>query len=361
MAGDPDAARPAPAQGGVAATRSPRRGLSVVGLSFVLLGALVAPDARAGQVRVDVGAGGQFFMTYAVNVNIGDQVCWVWKAGGHTVTNWNFPADSLGFSFDGTIFDSDAGGLHFGQASTTRFSWKSDRLGHVPYVCVPHENNMSGRIIVSDPQVSAKVPVADFRISEVQFNAPSGLDLIEITNYGLATGNLGSYRIATTTSGPTQLLGPSGSSADIIVTSGAKVVLHLNAAGTTTNSDLFFSFVPGAGLPNTTGSLALYLPYTPLPGNDLTNADMIIDFVQWGFGGQANEATAVAAGFWAAGNSINNVAAGHSIEYCADADLNHGVGRWAEIFPPNIGTNNVDCLTPTLNETWGRIKILYRK
>ena len=55
------------------------------------------------------------------------------------------------------------------------------------------------------------------------------------------------------------------------------------------------------GVTPTTGSLALYAPSTATDGQAaLTEADMLIDFVQWGAGGQANEATAVAATFWTA-------------------------------------------------------------
>jgi hypothetical protein len=102
---------------------------------LTLLAVIAPPSARAGQVRVSVGAGGNFFVPYQANLNLGDHVTWVWITNGHTVTDWNPPADSTNITFGGSIFDSDFGGTHFGQPSTTRFSWKSDRLGHVP--CVP--------------------------------------------------------------------------------------------------------------------------------------------------------------------------------------------------------------------------------
>jgi len=137
-------------------------------------------------------------------------------------------------------------------------------------------------------------------------------------------------------------------------------VIHLNAAGTTTNSDIFIaSFVPGTGLPDASGSLSLYVPHSLSPGNALTNSAMILDYVEWGAGAQANEATAVTAGFWGAATFIPTMAAGHSIEYCANGTLDHGVSRWAEVATPNFGTDG-QCLTPVHGETWGRLKTNYR-
>lgn len=323
----------------------------------LLIALLAQATAHAGQVRVSVGLGGQFMVPYAVNINLGDHVTWVWANTGHTVTSWVFPDDSLNFSFDGSIFDSDAGGLHSGQASSTRFSWKSSFLGVATYVCAPHTNNMSGRIFIHDPNTDA-VPVADFRISEVQYNVAGGADLIEITNYGAADGNLGGFRIAGSGAPTAELTGPGAN--NILVPSGGRVVVHLNTAGTNTNTDIFIaSYVAGTGLANTSGSLALYAPHSLAPGNALTNAGMILDFVQWGAGAQANETTAMTASFWGSGTFVPTVAAGHSIEYCANAPLDHGVSRWAEVAVPNFGSDG-QCLTPTRTETWGRLKTHYR-
>lgn len=328
--------------------------------SLALIALLSAP-AHAGQVRVTVGTPTDFFTPYVVNVNLGDHVVWVWGQGGHTVTTWTLPDDSLTINFDvPAIFDSDAGGTHFGQTAMTRFSWKSDRLGHVPYVCVPHIPDMSARVIVSDPGAGPTMPVADFRITEVQYNVAAGLDLIEITNYGLATGNLGRYRI-TTSGTTTELVGAVGALNDIIVPSGGRVVIHLNAAGANTNTDIFVAFLPGTGLPNTSGAFALYVPHSVASGGGsaTSNTATIIDFVQWGAGAQANEATAVGAGFWGATTFVPTMAAGHSIEYCPNAGFDHGVSRWAEVSTPNFGSDG-QCLTPVHTESWGKMKTIYR-
>jgi plastocyanin len=318
-----------------------------VALAAVLLSATAA---HAGQVRVDVGPSTDF-STRVVNVNLGDQVVWVWTgAAMHTVSSGD---SSLGNQAG--VFESDPAQL--GQGSLTRFAWKSSQLGTILYYCAIHAPTMASRIIVSDPNSVPAVPVSDFRITEVQYNLGTGQDLIEITNYGAAVGNLGRYRIATASSGT----GTELPVTNVLVPSMGRVVIHLNATGTNTNTDVFItSFSPGTGLPNTSGALALYVPNTVSPSNALSRQDMIVDFVQWGAGAQANEATAAGAGFWNAGTFLPTVNAGHSIEYCADANLTHGVNRWAEVSSPNFGSNG-NCATPTVESTWGRVKTVYRR
>lgn len=322
--------------------------LGAAALALLLSTILSATDGRAGQVRVNVGQGGQIILPYVVNINQGDHVVWVWIGAGHTITNWTLPSDSVSSNFDGTIFDSDAGGTHFGQASTTRYSWKCDRTGTVPYVCVPHIPAMSARIVVS----ALPTPVADFRLTEVQFNVAGGQDLIEIANLGGAAGDLRSYRIAVSGSGT----GVAIVATDFPVPANGRVTIHTGASGANTATDIFTPAIGNLG--DAAGSVSLYVPSSLTPQNALTNKDLMIDFVQWGAPAQANETTAGLAGFWSAGTSLNGVAAGHSIEYCASATLEHGVTRWAEISPPNFGGNS-DCTTPVLGQTWGRLKIIY--
>ena len=335
---------------------APRSMSRLAACALVLL--LFGPSiAHGGQVRVDVGVAGPngpTFSPYVVNINQGDHVIWVTTAGNHTVTNWTLPADSLGSSFDGTIFDSDAGGTHFGQGTTTRYSWKSDRTGDLPYVCVPHIPDMTGRVIVSPLTIPPTRPVADFRITEVQFNVAGGADLVEIANLGQAAGDLRSFRLTAIGTGTGVVI----SAGNFPVAAGARVTIHTGQTGTNTPTDIYLSAVGNLG--DASGSVALYAPYSLSPGNALTNANMMLDFVQWGAGAQPNEATANLASFWTAGTSINGVAATHSIEYCANAALDHGVNRWAEIFPPNFGGNS-DCTTPVLSHSWGRLKIIYRQ
>jgi hypothetical protein len=213
---------------------------------------------------------------------------------------------------------------------------------------------MFGRIIISPLTQPPTIPVADFRLTEVQFNVPGGNDLIEIANLGAAAGDLRSFRIAAAGAAVT-IVGT-----DFAVPAQGRVVIHSNEAGTN-NTPTGHIYLPALGpLNDASGSLSLYVPSTLSPQNALTNSDLMLDFVQWGAGAQANEATAGAAGFWTSGEFVDGVAAGHSIEYCANPPaLDHGIGRWAEIFPTNFGSNN-DCADPVLTQTWGHLKVLYR-
>src|SRR5262245_29138072 len=325
------------------------RGIARTGTALGMLLALAVADARAGQVRVSVQAG-NVFNPYKVNINQGDHVVWVWTGGTHNVASSAPPADST--NPDGAIFNSNPGG--FGQPSTTRFTWKSDRTGTVPYVCVVHSPDMTGRIFIVPLTSPPTNPVADIRLSEVQFNVAGGQDLIEIANLGAAAGDLRSYRIATSASGT----GVSIVNTDFPIAAGARVTLHTAQAGPNTPTDIF---APGIGsLNDAAGSVALYVPSTLAPQNALTNTNLMIDFVQWGAPGQANETTAAIANFWGTGTSIDGVAAGHSIEYCATATGEHGASKWAEVAVPNFGSNG-NCSTPIAGETWGRLKIIYRR
>jgi len=321
---------------------------SCAGVGVLL--ALAASHAFAGQVRVTVGqSGSNVFSPYKININQGDQVVWVW-AGFHNVASSAAPSDST--APDGVIFDSDPGG--FGQPNTTRFSWKSDRTGHVPYSCIVHSPVMNGHIFIVPLTSPPTNPVADIRLGEVQFNVPGGQDLIEIANLGAAAGDLRSYRIATAATGT----GVTIVNTDFPIAAGARVTIHTGVAGANTATDIF---APGIGnLNDAAGSVALYVPSTLAPQNALTNTNLLIDFVQWGASGQSNETTAATAGFWGAGTSINGVAAGHSIEYCANATLDHGANHWAEVAIPNFGSNG-NCSTPVAEETWGKLKIIYRR
>ncbi len=334
---------------------SMRRWRVALGVSLLMLGALLTLEAHGGQVRVNVGTGGFNFSPYAININQGDHVVWVWVGSGHNVANWTLPADSESVvpASDGTIFRSELTPSGIGQPSSTRYSWKSDRTGDLPYVCVPHFPNMSGRVIVSPLTQPPTIAVADFRLTEVQFNVPTGQDLVEISNLGAAAGDLRSFRLAAAGAAVTIV------TTDFAVPAGGRVVLHTNQGGTN-NSPPGHIYAPTIGdLNGTAGSLSLYTPSTLSFQNALTNSSLMLDFVQWGAGAQANEATAGAVNFWTSGQSIDGVAAGHSIAYCANSTLDHGVLRWAEIAPPSLGALN-DCNTPVLGQTWGHLKVLYR-
>lgn len=305
----------------------------VLSLSLIVM---LAPPAHAGQVRVDLNA--TAFSPSNVTVNAGDHVVWVWLAGDHSVTSGN-PNSPSG------LFDSGirpTGTLH----QNTAYSYMTFSTGVIPYHCVPHADfGMTGTINV----VATDEPVAEFRITEVLYNAEGGADLIEISNLGGAAGDLGRYRIAI-----------SGVVEDIRLASlpvgpNGVVTILPGRAGEITVNEVFMPSLPT--LPDTGGSVALYVPN--VVATSLGDPTQIIDYVSWGSAGQENENTAVGAGIWLTGQSVPLVGAvGRSIEFCGGPD-DYGRDEWAEITSPNFGFRG-DCSTPTATATWGTVKARYR-
>jgi plastocyanin len=296
---------------------------------------LLAGGAAAKQLRVNV-SNFQFSPSVAT-INTGDHVVWVWTGGTHNVV-----------SGDGSVQVAD-GVFTSGAvvAAPFSFSWKSSGVTTEPYYCELHAPSMVATINVL---ASGATGLSDFRITEVQYNAVGNFDLIEITNLG-AAGNLGRYRLAVTGFATQNL--QIGSSPDLAVAAGGQVVIHCNASGTSTAANLFLPAI--TNLP-TTGSIGLYVPNTSTPS--LALASQVIDFVEWGAGAQANEATATAASLWAPGAFVAGVADGSSIEYCGQPGQ-YGAAFWHANPTPNFGTGE-NCAVPTFSTTWGRIKTLYR-
>lgn len=292
--------------------------------------------ASAGQVRISATGGNQFSPA-AQSLNLGDHVIWVWTGGAHTVTS-----GTDGSSTGDGLFDSHTS--PFG-AANARFTWKSTVTGAREYYCEPHFPFMTGTLNIA----ASGVAVSDFRLSEIQYDVPGSLDLIEVRNAGAAAGNLGRYRLSITGQATTEL-----AMNDIVVPPGGHVVIHLNASGTNTATDIYLPTV--TGLP-TTGSVALYAPNTQ--NVSLADPSQIIDYVQWSAGGQQNEATAGSASMWVAGEFVPAaVEPNHSLEFCGTASQ-RGAAFWSEVAVPNFGTNDM-CATPAVPTTWGRIKAIYR-
>jgi plastocyanin len=303
---------------------------------------VTSASAHAGQVRVDVSS--NFFAPDQIQLNLGDHVCWVWIAGGHSSTSG--PATGIP---DGKW---NSGLMNTTASFKPGFTWKSTLTGNVAYFCSPHV----GFGMIGQLQISASgVAVSNFRITEVHYSAAAGADRIQITNMGNATGDLARYRLTTaaTTSATTTATIPGNT---VPVLPGASVTAHWGLAGTNTATDLFFSAV--SELANT-GSFSLYAPNTAT-GTTFNDATQIIDFVQWGVAGRPNEATAAnaIAGLWTAGDFVNGETNGaYSISFCGSA-TQHGAAQW-QISTPNFGTTPL-CTTPTITTSWGRLKTLYR-
>ncbi|GAA4278469.1 spondin domain-containing protein [Aquimarina mytili] len=91
-------------------------------------------------------------------------------------------------------------------------------------------------------------------------------------------------------------------------------------------------------MPDNEGGLGLYST------NEFTNAEAIVDFVQWGATGSAREDVAVAAGIWTAGEFVSTVALdSFSIEYDGEGDA---ASDWSEEVNPSLGASN-DVQNPT--------------
>jgi len=305
------------------------------GITFAALMLGFAAAALAGQVRVSL-LSTMVFSPRAVNANVGDKIVWVWTSSGHTTTS----GDSSTATPDGK-WDSGFGVTGQG------FTWRVTGAGTFRYYCSPHAPPMAGRVIVN----GTAIDVSDFRITEVQYNEAAGHDRVEITNLGAASGDLGRYRLSIGVGTATVI--PLN---NVLVSPGGTVTIHTNEAGTNTASDIFVSTI--GNLPDAAGALALYAPALTATGG-LAVADQMIDYVEWGAGGGANEATAMSAGYWGSGQSVPLVAAGHSIELCANA-LVHDVNRWFDNPSPNFSGGADNCATPVHSSTWGRLKALYR-
>ena len=301
-------------------------------VALILLAAL---PSFAGQRRVNVNA--TSFIDSTLVANGGDQIVWVWTAGSHTVTS----GTTNSIAGDGTFSSGVMGG------AGSAFSWKAPLAssGVLRYYCFPHFGiGMHGRINFS----AAPVAVSEFRITEVRFSTAHDSDYVEIANLGDEVGNLGRYRISVT-SATLLTLTPT----DIVVPVGGRVVLWLGRSGSGSATEQFF---PGSSLPRT-GSAALYVPTTKSADTLRTRDDLMVDFVQWGTGGQLNEATAVTAAFWTTGLFADAPADGHSLEFCGTA-VDRGPSFWQGSPVSTPGTAN--CVTPTRASSWGRIKAIYR-
>lgn len=156
------------------------------------------------------------------------------------------------------------------------------------------------------PEVTGQ---ASFVINEVAYQG----NKIEILNNGNATADLGSHYIC---------LGP-GAYAQIA---------NLEVEGS-------LNLAPGAfatltyDLPAQSGGLGLY------SADQFTNANAMVDFVQWGAAGNARENVAVEAGLWTAGDFVPVLGdANNTIIYDGDGN---GVANWSETSTVTFGAENV--------------------
>jgi hypothetical protein len=83
-------------------------------------------------------------------------------------------------------------------------------------------------------------------------------------------------------------------------------------------------------LGNTSGHVDLYNSTTRSSGT-------MVDYVEWGTGGETHEAWAVSAGIWPANDAVPDVAEGHSIEYDGSGNSS---SDWFDQTAPTQGSDN---------------------
>lgn len=306
----------------------------------VALAVVLTPPARAGQVTITVGGpGGEFSPASPVYANTGDHIIWIWADGFHTVSSTGFVS-----------FDSGFG-------SGKQFAIRVLITGTIPYTCGVHGGTPYLYINPSG------TPVANMRITEVEFAAGGDLDRVQVANLGAASGPLGFYRVSSQ-SGVTSFIDEN----PILLAPGQRVTLHLGAGGPSTATEVFLPLAAALG---SVGSFALYVPNNTTaaegssnPGS-LTDSNQMLDYVEWGNPGQPaqpNEVTATYTGKWAAGTAVDvtglpNGGTGYSISFCG-GPTDRGASFW-HISIPNFGLAAA-CSTPARPTTWGRVKLLYR-
>lgn len=286
---------------------------------------LVPSLAQPGEVMVNVGAVGLTFTPSSTTVNVGDHVIWIWGTSGHTCTSGSIPGTPgfvgpAGHQIQWATITETAGAT---------FSVKFQDAGAYQYFCAPHSPSMAGVVNVS----STHVPIADFRITEVRYGAGAS-NFVEITNVGDATGNVQGFRL--------DVNGSIVTFASIDVPAGGRIVNQGS-----------FSAALGS-----TGYVALFVANSVGPSFDATQ---IIDYVQWGAGGQAREQAAADAQptpYWTIGDFLPSMAPGHAIAFCGNQGQ-YGLGFWSEVANPTPNAVN-DCASPAARSTWGRLKSLYR-
>jgi hypothetical protein len=144
---------------------------------------------------------------------------------------------------------------------------------------------------------------ANILISEVFYDAvgsDTGKEWVELYNDSTTPFDLAGYEL-------------NASSGDYYVFSNvveAKkcVIVHWNTEGTNTQIDLYTGSAGFSNMGNTSGWVALF-------SSSEHNSSTIVDYLEYGAGGQTWESAAVSAGIWMAGDYVVDVEEGHSLEY----------------------------------------------
>ncbi|MCD4653355.1 lamin tail domain-containing protein, partial [bacterium] len=178
-------------------------------------------------------------------------------------------------------------------------------------------------------------------INEVFFNpegSDTGFEFVELYNNSSSSVDISGYDLKPDDS-------PYYTIPDFVLVAGNYVVIHVNTSGTDTGTDLYTG--SGANMGNTSGSIVLFSGTTH-------GASTIVDFIEYGAGGQTWESTAVSAGIWTVDDFISiEEIEGLSINLCPDGqDLNTSDNWQLDLTSPgNSNTCNEPTPTPTNTPT----------
>ncbi len=182
----------------------------------------------------------------------------------------------------------------------------------------------------SQPTVTPTQGISCVIINEVLYDpegSDTGLEWIELINICGSPVTLTGYDLK-----------PDSASyftfPDFTLNPGNRVIVHVNADGTNTDTELYAGISSNMG--NTAGSVVLFSETTHSMGT-------ILDFIQYGAGGQTWESTAVSAGIWNSGEFAPDGDEGYSINLDPDAVDTNSSADWSICWPTLL---DVNCITP---------------
>ncbi|MBN1356621.1 lamin tail domain-containing protein [bacterium] len=168
--------------------------------------------------------------------------------------------------------------------------------------------------------------------------ADTGLEFIELHNSGDTPADLTGYDLKPDDSGYYTF-------PPFVLNSGANVIVHVNTSGTDTETDLFTG--PDANMGNTSGFVVLF-------DSDTHGVDTIVDYMEYGAGGQSWESAAVSAGIWTAGDFAGSAPEGMSLNLCPNGHDTNSSADWQPDSPSDGQANPCrpppDTPTPTFTQ-----------
>ncbi len=107
-----------------------------------------------------------------------------------------------------------------------------------------------------------------------------------------------------------------------VLKSKAKVIIHINTEGTNSATDLYTG--PSKNMSNTKGVIALF--------NSTTHStENLVDYIEYGAGGQTNESKAIQDNIWTAGDFIPNAQEGYCLALKQEGQDNNSSQDWQTV------------------------------